>query len=189
VAQSTHYYCYALLNPTTGATGAVVSTINEKASGLIATPAGFTIKRQLKFALRTNASSAIQDFNWHENTGLFEYLDSDKANELLVLNQGQATSYTLINTGALIPPIIAKLGVFKAFTRSAAITVLGTGFIRPAGKTYGGNEILAKAGETGSVYEYTDQFIMSTGTGNNVEYRVTSSTMALSLSVKGYYSY
>jgi hypothetical protein len=99
IASNTWYYIYAILNPTTLATGYLASTSATAPT----MPSGFTIRRLLT-AVTTLAGSAVLDnvawFNWgNKHTVQYDNTTADK----VVLSGGNATSFTTVSASAVAP--------------------------------------------------------------------------------------
>ncbi|XVJ50897.1 MAG: hypothetical protein HEQ32_01925 [Vampirovibrio sp.] len=99
IASATWYYIYAILNPTTLATGYLASTSPTSPT----LPSGFT-KFRLLTAVTTLAGSAVLDnvawFNWgNKHTVRYDNTTTDK----LLLNAGTATTFTTIAASSTAP--------------------------------------------------------------------------------------
>lgn len=136
-AANTWYYLYAIYNPTTLTSALLFSTVNEVVTGSITLPAGYTKKRQLKFAVRNNASSNIVEFHYSENGCIFLGYYNDPGTPSYtsaVLTGGTATSFTDVSCASFIPTVSRKamLGVFSA---------VGTTRVRMKGETHNGRAV------------------------------------------------
>lgn len=99
IASNTWYYIYAILNPTTLATGYLASTSATSPT----MPSGFTIRRLLT-AVTTLAGSAVLDnvawFNWgNRHTVQYDNTTTDKQ----ILAGGTATAFTTLSASATAP--------------------------------------------------------------------------------------
>lgn len=99
IASNTWYYIYAILNPTTLATGYLASTSATSPT----MPSGFTIRRLLT-AVTTLAGSAVLDnvawFNWgNKHTVQYDNTNTDKT----LVASGTATSFTTVSASATAP--------------------------------------------------------------------------------------
>ena len=99
IASNTWYYIYAILNPTTLATGYLASTSASSPT----LPSGFT-KFRLLTAVTTLAGSAVLDnvawFDWgNKHTVQYDNTTTDKS----VLVTGNATSFTTVSASAVAP--------------------------------------------------------------------------------------
>lgn len=99
IASNTWYYIYAILNPTTLATGYLASTSASSPT----LPSGFT-KFRLLTAVTTLAGSAVLDnvawFNWgNKHTVHYDNTNTDKT----LVASGTATSFTTVSASATAP--------------------------------------------------------------------------------------
>lgn len=116
-AANTWYYYYLIKRPDTGVTSVIASAVNEAATGTITLPANYTLKRQLPFAARNDASSNLRDFQvqgswpprpvirWRGPGLVVTPGPTYTAGALTVLSNGTQTSYTALDLSAHIPPI------------------------------------------------------------------------------------
>jgi hypothetical protein len=114
IASNTWYYIYAILNPTTLATGYLASTSATAPT----MPSGFTIRRLLT-AVTTLAGSAVLDnvtwFNWgNKHTVQYDNTGADK----IVLNGGTAPNFTTISASTVAP--IGTTNLFLGLTHDVA---------------------------------------------------------------------
>lgn len=116
IANNTWYYLYLLQNPTNNTSSALLSTVNESATGSITLPTGYTLKRQLPIAFRTNGSAQILPFivgaGWpfrpeilYQTQLTYYNGTSTPLGTTNLLSAGVATTATTINAGSFIPPI------------------------------------------------------------------------------------
>lgn len=111
-SSSTWYFLYAI-GKTTGTTGLILSTVNETVSGSITLPSGYTLKRQLAFAVRNDGSAnfipwVVADGWPYRPRIMYDtsfYRKSASASTTEVLAGGAATSYTAQSLAAFVPPI------------------------------------------------------------------------------------
>ena len=114
IASNTWYYIYAILNPTTLATGYLASTSASSPT----LPSGFTKFRLLPFVVKTNSGSAtLQSFTMYHSDGLLrcEWLASRVDEVLITQSMGSATPY-VVDASSSVPPICNGLNA-KLFAR------------------------------------------------------------------------
>ena len=107
-AINTWYYIYLMYNPSTQAVIGKYSLVN---SGTPTLPSGYTKFRQLRIAVRNDASSNILPFTHIDNR--FYYWS-----DYLILNAGTASTFTAVSFSSVIPPI-SRLGIFNFQLNSA----------------------------------------------------------------------
>jgi hypothetical protein len=105
IAQNTWYYSYAILNPTTGATGYLASTSSTAPT----LPSGFTVQRLLPFVFKTYSNStSLQLFRFHHAHGMVtcDWLSDMSMPNAVIFNQsiGSATPFA-VDASSAIPPI------------------------------------------------------------------------------------
>ena len=107
-ASNTFYYVYLIKNPTSGVTSAVFSSVNEKVSGSITLPSGYTLKAQLPYAVRNDASSNVIRGVW-QNDGTFYYsvpffrFITTTAGTTAIVSAGTAAAFTSASFSSFIP--------------------------------------------------------------------------------------
>lgn len=130
VSANTWYYVYLIKNPTTGAVASLFSLVNESASGSITLPAGYTKKRQLALAIRTNASAQIIRFTIGEGWPLrplvlWNVLMGDDGAGGVTQIGGITTITTATVSAAVWIPPISQLGYFKGAVNQGAGATFG----------------------------------------------------------------
>lgn len=189
-AANTWYYLYAIKDPTTGNVRGILSTVNEKVTGSITLPSGYTKKRQLKFALRNDGSSNILDFSYVNNSWIY-YKNTDYSSGGLlnynVLFSGSATTDTTFSASGLIPAI-SRRGSFGAYLSMGAAPQNSPqgAFLGEAGKT---SEFIASTLYNASPLIYVLQVnTLECGVDSTqqLQYRVGNASADLSIWVRGF---
>jgi hypothetical protein len=181
-ASNTWYNLYAIYNPTTLTSALLFSTVNEAVSGSITLPSGFTKKRQLKFAVRNNASSNIIPFFYQSNFLVrFDAVTLGVGGSTEVLNTGIATTFTDIGLSSFVPPI-SRISVLHGY-RNQGSAGAGTEFRRKGDTTNGFNALPATPIANDGL---TLTFNLATDNTQTIQYRnnVSGTTW---LSVLGFY--
>ena len=181
-ASNTWYNLYAIYNPTTATSALLFSTVNEAVTGSITLPSGFTKKRQLKFAVRNNASSNIIPFFYQSNFLVrFDAVTLGVGGSTEVLNSGTATTFTDIGLASFVPAI-SRIAVLHGY-RNQGSTGLGTDFRRKGDTTNGFTALPATPNVNDGL---TLTFDLATDNTQTIQYRnnVSGTTW---LSVLGFY--
>lgn len=171
-AANTWYYVYAIAQAAGASPGVICSTVNEAISGSITLPSGYTVKRQLPFAFRTDASSNMLAWRvgegWPHRPVIWydTILDDDTAaSTTRILASGNATSYTAVSAAAYVPPI-SQLAFFKP---TNAVNTGAYIRLRPTG---GGGYVQLY----GWVQRYTDIVPCGTNSSQSIDYLVSASS-------------
>lgn len=184
VANNTWYYAYLLQNPSNNTSSALISAVNESVSGSITLPSGYTLKRQLPIAIRTNGSAQIIPFyvaNGWPFRPLINYRVTFTANAgsitgtTQVLNAGSATSFTDIALSSFVPPI-SKLANIK-YSAGAGEYV----FIQKGDTSNG----LSIGNGTANNTSYAP-FLLETDATQTIQYKRTLGSASVSMDVAGF---
>ena len=182
-ASATWYYLY-MIGKTDGTTDYVLSVTNESASGSITLPSGYTLKRQMAFAVRNDGSSNflpwIADGNKIYYTGESGQALSS-AGPLTLLNAGTATSFTDVSCASVVPAIsqLVMLDVYPV------ASINGRYFqLRPKGETHNGYQFYVSV----ATPEYNYSRTLSTNSSQQIQYSQAggAGTGNLSLFCQGY---
>ena len=181
-ASNTWYNLYAIYNPSTLTSALLFSTVNEAVSGSITLPSGFTKKRQLKFAVRNNASSNIIPFFYQSNFLVrFDGVTLGVGGSTEVLNSGVATAFTDISLSNFVPPI-SRISILHGHRVQGSLGA-GTDF-RRKGDTTNGFTALPTAPLVND--SKVIKFDLATDNAQTIQYRNNVSGTT-SLSVLGFY--
>lgn len=182
-ASSTWYYLY-MIGKTDGTTDYVLSVTNELVTGSITLPSGYTLKRQMPFAVRNDGSSNFLPFlvNGRE---VFYTGESGQplssAGALTLLNSGAATTFTDVSCSSVVPAI-SQLVMLDIFSSGA---INGRYFcLRAKGDTDNGYNWYNSAGSTDTVFNRN----LQTNSSQQIQYMQTggSGASTLSLFCQGY---
>lgn len=194
-ASNTWYYPYLIKKSSDGTVNAVLSTVNEASSGSITMPSGYDLKRQLPFAVRNNGSSNFLKFyvaNGWPYRPMIMWDDPSIADATYaVLSAGTATTAfsnpgggTNVSCSGFIPPI-STLGNFTYYTSYSS----GSGTFFGQVKDPDG---ISTTGEYVGIVNHLGQSIiigtglLGTDSSQNIAYKVSVSTISLSIYVNGF---
>jgi len=181
-ASSTWYYVYAIYNPTTDTAAGLLSVTNEADTGTITLPPDYTKKRQLKIEVYNGSGDDILKFVHYDQNKINWVGDSEST--LLVLNGGNATSYTDIDCTSLIPPT-SQMGYFKVMT-STTNDARREAYLRTNGESVDMVAISSRGTGTVARAKNNVAFFMATDSSQLVEYKTDTSGTTLDTSVLGY---
>ena len=182
-ASATWYYLY-MIGKADGTTDYVLSVTNEAASGSITLPSGYTLKRQMPFAVRNDGSSNflpwIADGNKIYYTGESGQALSS-AGPLTLLNSGTATTFTDVSCSSVVPAIsqLVMLDVYPV------ASINGRYFqLRPKGETHNGYQFYTSV----ATPEYNYSRTLATNSSQQIQYSQAggAGTGNLSLFCQGY---
>jgi len=187
-ASNTWYYLYAIYNPTTLTSALLFSTVNETVTGSITLPSGFTKKRQLRFAVRNNASSNIIPFRYYPREDLTLFRDYETTTTYQILTTGASTTFATVASSSLIPEISRRGALLARINGNSAVVGRGlylreTGSGLTTGKYY---PATASAYGAASFSDYNVQLNSS----QQFDYKVDSGGASCSadLFVMGFYN-
>lgn len=176
------YYIYLIYNPSTQTYASLLSTSSTSPT----LPSGYTKYRRLGSVIN-DGSSNFKEFRCQYRLGrerVFMYNDMDE-DDVQLLSNGNATSWTDIYAGASIPPT-SLLGLFVF--RFSALNYDHKSFIRPGDSSQ--NEpvttIYAGAQTISALATSSLAFELRTSSSRNISYRNASSGGELSAWVMGY---
>lgn len=186
LANNTWYFFYAI-GKTDGTTSVLFSAVNELVTGSITQPSGYTLKRQLPFAMKTDGSGNFYEFyvsgGWPRRPEVWFNLAPSYFNGSTVtggatnvLTTGSATSFTAINC-ASFQPAISEQVILHCRKEG---TFLGT--IRESGSSANGN---VEVGSAASANEAIGVFRLPTAS-QAVDYKRFFGTGTLSVDVMGF---
>lgn len=183
-AVSTWYHIYAIYNPTTDTSKLLASTVNEEVGGSITLPSGYTKKRQI-FVIRNNSSGDVEEFAYSKND---KYVQM--ANEVQLLNNGPAITFTAIANMNLYIPATAKKAKFTTYM----IHYTGSGYtsytyVRPTGSSAAtGNKVISYINSSPAFISHSfNTFDEILGTNQQIDYRGTAGVDYAYLWLQGYY--
>lgn len=181
-ASGTWYYLY-MIGKTDGTTDYVLSVTNESVTGSITLPSGYTLKRQMPFAVRNDGSSNFLPWQKMQAMGspvfyLGDFGDPNQSGEpYRMLTAGAATSFTDVALGSVVPPISQLVWAVFGFVNSGATTTQRM-FVRTKGRSgdNGGVIMTGYTGSAGTAAERTQifetdssqtlQYMMNAGNGS-----------------------
>ena len=184
-AANTWYYLYAIYNPATLTSALILSTVNESDTGSITLPSGYTKKRQLKFAVRNDASSDFKNFEYFNNGKILYNSSSGDgiANWGSVTNTLGAgltsTSFVDLSAAAFIPAV-SRLGIFTGYSGGG-----DTLYLRKKG--LGSNQVAV--GTSGSTAVSTTHYGMEVPTDASqvIQYKKSSGIATVGVGIAGFY--
>lgn len=182
-ANSTWYYLY-MIGKTDGTTDYVLSVTNESVSGSITLPSGYTLKRQMPFAVRNDSSGNFLPF-FVQGRQVFYTGESGQAlssaGPLTLLNSGTATTFTDVACSSVVPAI-SQLVMLDIYSTAA---INGRYFqLRPKGETHNGYQWYVSAGTP----DLSFSRMLSTNSSQQIQYSQAggAGTGYLSLFCQGY---
>lgn len=184
-ASNTWYYLYAIYNPTTLTSARLFSTVNEAVSGSITLPSGFTKKRQLKFAVRNNASGDILPFSYRSLDAFIRFQNFETGVSPYRVYSGAATSWTGVSLATLAPPISTTVQLQSLYASDSAGTLGRSAFLRKTGTSLTTG---IQIGSTALSFE-SSLFVWDadTNSSQSVDIRCTNINGTLFLDVLGFY--
>jgi hypothetical protein len=183
-ASNTWYYLYAIYNPTNEISNLLLSTINESVSGSIALPSAYTKKRQLKTAIRNNASNNIIPFIYYNSIEKTIYRDFDTIGSAYrTVSASTPTSWSSYSQSGLIPPI-SKEGIFHLYHGGDVSVIDRNLYTRPTGSALPGYTVSALA----SAYQVHTESNLPLVVSNtqSIDFFLNNVNQSFSLSVMGF---
>jgi hypothetical protein len=180
-AANTWYYFYMIRKSGDGTTSVIASTINEAAAGNIFLPVGYDQKRQLRLAVRNNASSDILPF-FCTGDGWVWYRDSEFTSPYSVVTTGTATSFTTVGCGGIIPPI-SRLGQLDYLTQVSSSSN-GILYVRMTGSSATNGRPLAQAANAEWIQAGSAPIVLNAS--QQFDYKWGSNAQSINMSVAGY---
>lgn len=177
---SIFYYLYAISNANGSSPNLILSATNEKVSGSITLPSGYTLKRQLPFVCRTDSSADLLPWDMGPD-GLIMYRNAIEGAPYTVLSAGTATAMTTVVCSSIIPAL-SQRGYFWIKARRASDTQPIR--VRPAGATGAGVPVAMEtvAGVTGY-----GNMTMATNSSQEIAYAGDAAGQEFTISVGGYW--
>lgn len=184
-AANTWYYLYAIYNPATLTSARLFSTVNEAVSGSITLPSGFTKKRQLRIAVRNNASSDIIPFSYRSLDAFIRFQNFETGVSPYRVYSGASTSWTGVSLATLAPPISTTVQLQSLYASDSAGVIDRSAFLRKTGTSLTAGIQIAS---TALSYE-SSLFVWDTDTNSSqsVDIRCTNVNGTLFLDVLGFY--
>jgi len=181
-ASWTWYYIYVIYNPTTTTYAGLLSTSSSSPT----MPSGYTKKRRIGVVIN-NGSSNFKQYraNYHLGREVFHVYNDEDEDNVQLLSNGGATSWTDVYAGASIPPTSLH-GYFVM--RFSANNYDQKCFVRPKGATINEPPTCAYAGaQTISALATSSlAFEMKTDSSRYIQYIHSSASNELSLWVMGF---
>lgn len=184
-ASNTWYYYYFIYNPTTLVSHIIASTVNEAVTGSITLPSGFTKKRQLRFAVRNNASSNILPFSYRPLDAFIRFQNFETGVSPYRVYSGATTIWTGVSLATLAPPISTTVQLQSWYGSDSAGILTRSVFLRKTGTSLTTGIQIAL---TSLSYE-SSLFVLDTDTNSSqsVDIRCTTVNGTLFLDVLGFY--
>jgi hypothetical protein len=182
-ANNTWYYVYVIKKSSDASISALISTVNEQASGTITLPSGYDVKRQLPVALRNDAAGNFVPFFM---TGAYDrpyilYQGSQTnisgIGALNILNSSSVDNFASVGLSGLLPPL-SRVVLLRSTLVGGGGGAMAFRFRTP-GETHEGVEHYGGAGSAMGLE-------LITNTSQQIEYYRNLGTGTLSLDVMGY---
>lgn len=179
------FYLYLVAQASGSGAGFLLSTVDESTAGSITLPGGYTLKKQLPFAVIRQASTFIPfvAIGNYVRLRVSTFAAAVTPPRTQVLAAGAATVYTAVNCSAFVPSIsnYVNVSVFGDTGTTSAQVIT-----RAAGIGFDGTEISLDLG--GGDY-ITGDFLLPTNTSQVLEYKwaAASSGRTLDMYITGFY--
>lgn len=194
LARNTHYYPYAISNGTTSQLRLSTRCVSA-GDTLVDLPSGYSYYRQMKFALTTNPGSNLITFSMSGTQVTYFYNDDvgtpiGFAGTFTIGSALTATAFSALSCTNVIPKISQEAlicsYIWNNTTTDSAVKVRSTGSVSPNGTTVCQATSQYINGQVTKTTAHVNDAYISLSSGQQFDYRVTTSGCQCGFLVKGY---